>query len=325
MELSKNDNQNHYLELMPTVCCLCGNNEADEIGKGEDFEYRTSADEFTVKLCRACSLVYLDPRPQFSEFEKIYPSNYHAFEFSETDFGFVFNVRRKLEARRLLSWCKNLPEAARIIDIGCGDGFHLELLRDFGHKSWSLEGVDADQRAALIAAKKGLTIHCGLIENLNLPQKTYDLAILIMTVEHVADPGQLLRDVCSILRPGGRLVIVTDNAASLDFKLFRKRYWGGYHFPRHWYLFDPKTMRLLAEKTGLEVESLSTQVSPVNWVYSIRNFLTDRKAPDWLINRFSLKSTVSLGIFTIFDMLNNLARRGAVLNAVLKRPDNQYE
>lgn len=308
------------LELTQTICCLCELNDAEPIGAGEDFEYRTSADEFSAMRCLKCGLIFLNPRPDVSEFARIYPANYHAFEFSEKEFGFIFNVRRKLEAKRLLSWCKDLPDNARIIDIGCGDGFHLELLRDFGKKTWTLEGVDADERAASVAEAKGLKIHRGTLENLDLPAESYDLALLIMTIEHVADPVRLVCDIRAILKPGGRVVIVTDNTDSLDFKLFRKRHWGGYHFPRHWNLFNSKTMRLLAEKAEMEVESLRTQVSPVNWVYSIRNRLSDKKYPQWLVEQFSLKTPLSLGVFTIFDYLNNLAGRGAVLNAVFKRP-----
>ena len=270
--------------------------------------------------CNSCGLVYLKPRPDFEEFERIYPSNYHAFEFSAEEFGFVFKVRRRLEAKRLLAWCKDLPDDARIIDIGCGDGFHLELLRDFGKKTWTLEGVDADERAASMAEKRNLKVHQGLLENLDLPERFYDLALMIQTVEHVASPPELLANVRKILRPGGRVVIVTDNTDSLDFKIFKRRHWGGYHFPRHWNLFNPSTLTKLAEKTGFEVEKLTTQVSPVNWVYSVRNSLSDRQAPRWLVEQFSLKTPISLGFFTIFDTLNNLAGRGALLNAVLKRP-----
>lgn len=305
----------------PALCCLCESAEESElIGRGEDFEYRTSGDEFSAFRCRKCELVYLNPRPVFEEFERIYPANYHAFEFSEQEFGFVFKVRRRLEARRLLNWCKNLPDDARIIDIGCGDGFHLELLRDFGSKTWKLEGIDADARAIAMAEKKNLNVRCGLLEELNLPEMNYDLALLIMTIEHVADPAKLLRDVRSILKPGGRVVIVTDNTASLDFKLFKNRHWGGYHFPRHYNLFSPAAIEKLAQKTEMEVDYQVTQVSPVNWVYSIRNRLTDRRAPNWLIEQFSLKSTISLGVFTIFDAFHNFFGKGAVINAILKRP-----
>lgn len=299
---------------------MCESDDAEKIGAGEDFEYRTSSIEFSALRCRNCGLVYLNPRPALSEFERIYPANYHAFEFSEKEFGFVFSVRRRLEARRLLSWCKDLPDDASIIDIGCGDGFHLELLKDFGVKTWRLEGVDADERAASAAEKKNLKIHRGTLDALRLPPDAYDLALLVQTIEHVADPPELLRQIRSLLRPGGRLVIVTDNTDSLDFRLFKNRHWGGYHFPRHWNLFNTATMRRLAAKTGFEIEWLTTQVSPVNWVYSIRNRLTDRQAPSWLVEQFSLKTPLSLGVFTVFDALHNLAGRGALLNAILKRP-----
>jgi 2-polyprenyl-3-methyl-5-hydroxy-6-metoxy-1,4-benzoquinol methylase len=302
------------------ACCLCETDDAEIIGAGQDFEYGTSADVFFARCCRSCGLVYLNPRPAAEEFARIYPPDYHAFEFSEKQFGFVFKVRRRLEARRLLSWCKNLPENARLIDVGCGDGFHLELLRDFGQKNWTLEGIDADSRAVSVAEKKGLKVHYGLLENLDLPTETYDLAFLLQTIEHVASPVELLREVRSILRPGGRVVIVTDNTDSLDFKLFKKRYWGGYHFPRHWNLFNRRTIRRLAEKTEMQVESLTTQVSPVNWVYSIRNRLTDKKMPSWLVEQFSLKTPLSQGVFTVFDLVNNLAGRGALLKAILRRP-----
>lgn len=308
------------LQMVAANCCLCEQADSTIIGVGEDFEYRTSADQFTVMQCRACGLVYLNPRPSLEELGRIYPSSYHAFAFSETEFGFVFKMRRRLEARRLLRWCEGLPASARIIDIGCGDGFHLEILKDFGPKTWQLEGVDADERAVAMARRKGLTIHHGLLEHLTLPQETYDLAISLQTIEHLASPAQLLADVRKLLRPGGRLVIVTDNTDSLDFRLFKQRHWGGYHFPRHWNLFNPHTLHKLAEKTGFEVEKLTTQVSPVNWTYSVRNALVDRNAPSWLIELFSLKSSLALGAFTLFDTLHNFAGRGALLNAVLKRP-----
>lgn len=317
----KNGGQNIRLRLAPAACCLCEDDRAAQrLGTGEDFEYRTSADSFAAYNCRRCGLVYLNPRPDVSEFQTIYPPTYHAFEFVEKEYGLVYKVRHRLEAKRLLAWCRNLPGDARILDVGCGDGFHLGVLREFGGRTWTLEGVDADERAVRVGRANDLTIHQGTLDTVWLAESSYDLVLLIQTVEHVADPPGLLRRIRALLRPGGRLVVVTDNTDSLDFRLFKKRHWGGYHFPRHWNLFNKSTMRRLAEKTDFEVEKLTTQISPVNWVYSIRNLLTDREAPAWLIERFSLRSTFSLGVFTAFDALHNAAGRGALLNAILKRP-----
>jgi 2-polyprenyl-3-methyl-5-hydroxy-6-metoxy-1,4-benzoquinol methylase len=258
------------------------------------------------------------------DLSRIYPPDYHAFEFSAERYGFVYQVRQKLEARRLLSCCKGLGKDARIIDVGCGDGFHLNLLKKFGQPSWQLEGVDPSDRAVEAGTRKGLKIHHGivqdLVEDFVLPQASYDLAFMIATIEHVDDPSAVLTTVRSLLKPGGKVIIVTDNTDTLDFQLFKTRHWGGYHFPRHWNLFNPNTIRALAQKTLMEVDTLTTVVSPVNWVYSIRNTLVDWQAPKWLVERFSLNSTFSLGIFTLFDMLHQWMGRGALIRATLRRP-----
>jgi SAM-dependent methyltransferase len=162
-------------------------------------------------------------------------------------------------------------------------------------------------------------VYQGRVEQLNLPTKQYDLAFLIHTIEHVENPLSLLVTIRRILRPGGRLIIVTDNTDSLDFRIFKGRHWGGYHFPRHWNLFNPSTLKRAANKAGLEVETLSTAVSPVNWVYSVRNLLVDLGAPQWIYDHFNLESPVSLAAFTLFDAANALAGKGALLNAVLRR------
>jgi SAM-dependent methyltransferase len=290
------------------------------VARGRDFEYDTSPDEFTARECGACRVVYLDPRPCDDELSRIYPANYHAFDFSAAEFGFVYRVRERLEARRVLGWCRGLPSDARILDIGCGDGFHLDLLRRYGQRSWQLEGIDSDARAVAAAARRGLAVHLGRVEDLALPHASYHLILLIMTIEHVADPANLLATARDLLRPGGRVIVITDNTDSIDRLFARKRYWGGYHFPRHWTLFNPAAMRRLAGAVHLEVASLTTVLSPVNWVYSIRNWLVDRRAPSWLVERFSLKAPLSLALFTIIDQVCVWLGRGAIFRAELRRP-----
>ncbi len=257
------------LNLTFVKCCICESDDATLIGNGKDFEYNTSPDTFSAMQCNSCGLVYLNPRPSIDQFKTIYPDSYHAFDFSQKEFGFVYKVRSRLEARRLLKRCRNLPDDARILDVGCGDGFHLKLLYEFGKKSWTLEGIDIDKRAVESATNAGLKEHLGSIIEIDLSNENYGLIFMIQTIEHLEKPDEVLRAVYKLLRKGGRLVIVTDNIDSIDFKFFKSRYWGGYHFPRHWNLFNRNSLTKLAEKTGFEVQAMTTIVSPVNWVYSI--------------------------------------------------------
>jgi SAM-dependent methyltransferase len=147
---------------------------------------------------------------------------------------------------------------------------------------------------------------------------------MIMTIEHVAEPAEALEAVQRILKPGGKLVVVTDNTDSIDFSIFKGRHWGGYHFPRHWNLFNRQSFEALATKTGFTIERLASQVSPVNWVYSIHNRLVDRRSPGWLVDRFTLKSKLSLATFTLLDIVLGWCGRGALLNATIRKPGESY-
>jgi SAM-dependent methyltransferase len=302
------------------LCNVCGSDEVIPLAVGEDFEYRTSPDSFLAVKCRGCGLVYLNPRPAMTELDRIYPPDYHAFDFSADRYGFVYKVRQRLEAKRILKACQGLPDNARILDVGCGDGFHLDLLQKFGKASWRLEGIDMSDRAVEMGKLRGLEIHQGTVQSMAIPEGTYDLAFMIATIEHVDQPLEVLQAVGKMLKPGGRVVMVTDNTDTLDFKWFQGRHWGGYHFPRHWNLFSPLTIRRLAQEAQLEVVELKTIVSPVNWVYSIRIRLQDWGAPKWLVNQFSLNTPITLGIFTLFDMVNQFFGHGALLRVVLRRP-----
>jgi 2-polyprenyl-3-methyl-5-hydroxy-6-metoxy-1,4-benzoquinol methylase len=311
------------LKVVPVRCCVCGSgvDNANKVGRGYDYEYFTSLDEFDAYRCKECSNVYLSPRPDISEFQRIYPPTYHSLDFSEQNYSFVHNVRSRLEANRLLRYCEGIADDAKLLDVGCGDGFHLKLLKRYGKPSWTLEGIDLDSRAVGIASKGGLMVHQGTVEELTLGSEAYDLVYTIQTIEHVAHPDVFMKSINSLLKPGGRLVIVTDNTDSFDFSYFKTGYWGGYHFPRHWNLFNPKSLTRLAHETGFHVSDLQTIVSPVNWVYSIHNMLVDNKAPQWLIRQFTLKSPISLGIFTVLDTILQKFGKGALLNAFLTKPD----
>ena len=305
--------------LTSAKCCICESEDASLIGSGKDYEYQTSPHTFFAMKCNSCGLVYLNPRPSVSEFKKIYPPDYYSLNFSKKNFGFVYKIRSRLETMRLMKLCQNLPDDARILDVGCGDGFHLNLLRERGKKSWLLEGIDLDKRAVEAANRSALRVYSGSVTEIDLPHNTYDLIFMIQTIEHVESPPDVLSAIYKLLRKGGRLVIVTDNTDSVDFKLFKTHYWGGYHFPRHWNLFNRNSLTKLAAKTGFQMENLTTIISPVNWVYSIHNILVEKREPDWLIKSFTLKSSGTLAAFTAIDFILQKFGKGALLQATLRK------
>ena len=299
-------------------CCVCGQLDATPIATGEDFEYGSCMESFSALQCNRCSLVFLNPRPSKNDLDTIYPSNYHAYEFTSENYGMVHSLRRWLEARRLRHVCGDLKPGSRVLDIGCGDGFHLELLREIGHGAWHLEGLDANPRASDLAVRKGFAVQKGFLEDVALPKASFDLILLIATIEHVDDPRDFLERTRELLTRNGRVLIVTDNVSSLSFRLWRNRHWGGYHFPRHFNLFTRKTLTRLASLSGFEPDRCDTLTTPVNWVYSIRNFLQDVGAPKWVFEQFSLKTPLPLAVFTVWDYLLTCLGKGGLLRMTLK-------
>jgi len=250
----------------------------------------------------------------------IYPDDYPSFAFDEAEFGIVHKVRSRLEARRIMRAGKGLPANAHVLDVGCGDGFHLDLLRKYGPTGWQLHGIDTDPRAVAAARRRGLIVDGRPIEQSEIEPGSIDLALCIQTIEHVADPVAILRAIGNLLKPGGRLYLITDNTGSPDFMITKGRHWGGYHFPKHWYLFNKQSMRKLSAASNMDVAKLSTMTSPVNWTYSIRNALVDWNAPSWMIKQFSLKAAPTLAVFTSLDAALSVVGRGALLRVLLRRP-----
>jgi hypothetical protein len=131
-----------------------------------------------------------------------------------------------------------------------------------------------------------------------------------------------LAAVARLLRRGGRIVLVTQNADSAAGRLFRGRHWAGYDFPRHPCLYGPSALRRLASKAGLVVERLDTARRPEVWARSAAYFLEDWGAPHWARRLASPRSPVARGVAVLIETGYSTFGGGAALETVL-RPDDE--
>jgi SAM-dependent methyltransferase len=147
-------------------------------------------------------------------------------------------------------------EGGSLLEVGCGAGSYLDLMRVLG---WNrVVGVDFSAKAVEAAkANLGLEAYCGELASVHLEPDTFDAASLSHTLEHVLDPIQLLSEVRRVLKPGGRLAIVVPNLASLCSQIYG-RAWIGLDPPRHLIDFTKASLRLTLEEAGFVIESLST-------------------------------------------------------------------
>ena len=111
---------------------------------------------------------------------------------------------------------KKLPiEGLKVLDVGCGGGLLAEALDAKGAKVTAIDVTDANiEVAKLHAQKMQVDINYKLItaEDLaKIESNSYDVVSCLEVIEHVPDPGQLIKACADLLKPGGQMFLSTLN------------------------------------------------------------------------------------------------------------------
>ena len=126
-------------------------------------------------------------------------------------FHWWFVVRRKLLKTILCSL--NLQRESLTMDIGCGVGSNLSLLKAIGLKAM---GCDRSFDNLLLAKSKFfLPFIYGDLENLPIRSSSVGLVIATDVLEHLEDDIAGVRELCRILRRNGHLIVTVPAFQSL--------------------------------------------------------------------------------------------------------------
>lgn len=100
---------------------------------------------------------------------------------------------------------------ARVADVGCGPGRFIRALQaEFPHTTWT--GIDPSP-ALLELLPEGVERRQGELLRLPAADGEFDAALAVESLEHALWPEQAVRELCRIVRPGGRLLIIDKHAA----------------------------------------------------------------------------------------------------------------
>lgn len=260
------------LPQIPTTaeprCVLCGGLQHRPFADGYDFELETCGNRWQFVECTGCTHVWLHPRPAVETLATIYPPSYYAYGFSTKLNPIAVRGKAWLDAARMRGIVAGLGRTPRsYLDIGCGDGRFLKAMREAGVKVNA--GLELDEQVAAQLRTEGFDVYAERVEDCQrFSEGQFDLITMFHVIEHVADPVAVIAQLARWLAPGGVLALETPNLDSLDARMFKDHYWGGYHIPRHWHLFRPDTLKRTLTDAGLVPFRLRYQPGHSFWMYS---------------------------------------------------------
>lgn len=263
-------------------CPVNGKPGARKYGSVEDWFFSTPG-TWSYFCEPGTGHLWLNPRPAREEVARLYAEYYTHVPVGEMTgslweqavthvllrkYGYPITTKACWRAR-MLSWFPTVADAAamevaklpprrgrQLLDFGCGSGHFMLRMAQGG---WEVHGVEPDPKAAeALRSKYRMPIRTSLADAEDWVER-FDVIVLNHVIEHLDDPIVVLRDLSTMLAPGGEILIATPNPESLGCRIFR-RYWRGLEAPRHFNLFTCASLNQALERAGLIPKEMSTEV-----------------------------------------------------------------
>lgn len=195
---------------------------------------------------------------------------------------FADRILRALEDPTGIAWTHRLPSGApveredfllelvrgkRVAHVGFVDEHLLEAKVASGRwlharlagAAGEIVGIDIEPEGVAWAREQGYEAFVADCQDsralAGLPLDPVELVVAGEIIEHLEAPGPFLRACHELVEPNGRIVVTTPNAAALQ-TFFAPLLGVELIHPDHLSLFSPRTLRVLFERTGWDVEQI---------------------------------------------------------------------
>jgi len=326
----------HSIRTRPCPSCYLCERKGELLYENLTDRLFDSPGSWNLKRCPDpnCGIVWLDPMPVEEDISKAYRA-YHTHEadvpppdssarrlHSRVRMGYIRTKYRYAQVGHnrwdqlfaLLAYLDPIRRAnfdfsvfyltskphGRLLDLGCGSGAKLKLMKELG---WQVEGLDFDPAAVGQAREEGITVHFGTLEDQRLPDETFDAITASHFIEHLHDPLRMLQECRRLLKPGGLLVVLTPNATSWGHRLYQAD-WRGLEPPRHLHIFTPSSLAKMCRNAGLNLELCRSTVRGSGMLLASRMLRHVAKADS---TRFPV------WIFRLVDEMRSLAQWAGTL------------
>lgn len=233
------------------TCRLCGSTDYSLLHDGG----RNSKPIYNY-VCNRCGFVFILPRPFPGELDYLH----HGTDYSETTNSSTildnrsFNEFERAARIRLYIlqqvtgdylWLQNGQRS--VLEVGCGTGSFLRLMRACG---WKILGLEPDSAYSEEAKQRyDIPIQSPLLEDFHT-EALFDLVCSFHTIEHVEDPNTFLKHIRDFLVDEGYLYLECPGIERWYGDSIDHFFWNA-----HINTFSQKTLSAFLAKNGFRVVS----------------------------------------------------------------------
>lgn len=236
-------------------------------------EYRLS--DYSIAICNECGFEYHDGFGGGGGDDGMFSEEYyqvHHHEAFKTQFD---DYERDPSAPVYVKWLERIEaiiSKGRLLDVGSALGTFLKIAESRG---WSAQGVEISRFAAEFSRReRGLDVFNGDLEEFPASDGSFDVITFWDSIEHVTHPRENLITANRLLRPGGLVLLTTDNFDCLIGDLARVAYRASmgklrYAMERIFIapnrsFFTEKTFRTLLEEVGFRIVTFEKMEYPLD-------------------------------------------------------------
>jgi len=284
------------------LCPVCGSSKTKFESSHVD-RRKGLAGRWTYFSCCACKVAFLNPIPSLSELAAYYSAYYR--ENDHCGNNVAAGRGDQYPWLRRMFHCvsgdvdpRDFIEAkpgARILDFGSGVGTYLSFFQRRGAK---ISGAEISSAMVSRCVKAGYDVR-QTDDLLTIPfsDSEFEVVYLMQVFEHLADPHEMMSEICRVLKEEGIAYFAVPNGRSLWRRVFRGSWVSGWFAPFHIFVYDINSLSYLADAHGFHVEKYWSR-SPDSW---------------WRLNLLAAIDTKG-GIASSFEgVLGNTVIRGLLI------------
>lgn len=229
------------------TCPLCQSGHFYDYIETKD--YSVSQENFIIKECDECHLLFTDNIPDLHSIGRYYQSDAYISHTNKANnpVNILYKVIREYTLHRKIKLIQKFS-GHNLLDIGCGTGMFLQKAYKADYK---ITGVENDQ---LALTNQSQIVNNQCFTSIDELPKTdnFDIITLWHVLEHIHDLTRSFSDIVKHLKPEGHIVLALPNASSPDAHHY-KQYWAAWDVPRHLYHFRKEQVHHLMEKNNIEL------------------------------------------------------------------------